>query len=135
MRTAGKHTLAIVARFATLTALAAPVRITMTWTLLRGAPAAKFTSLFGVHYAMLPNLCIEGCVSRVELAQDPTANVGVAWLVGVVRTATKLAPIAMLAKAVTVIALAAPVRVIMTWTVSRGAPAAKLASLLVFSVS
>ena len=44
------------------------------------------------------------------------------------RTATKLAPIAMLAKAVTVIALAAPVRVIMTWPVSRGAPVAKFAS-------
>ena len=56
VRTAGKHTLATVARFATLTALAAPVRITMTLTLLGGAPAAKFTSLFGVHYAMLPNL-------------------------------------------------------------------------------
>ena len=45
------------------------------------------------------------------------------------RTATKLTRIAVLAKAVPVIALAAPVRVIMTWTVSRGAPAAKLASL------
>ena len=69
-------------------------------------------------------------MSRVELAQDPTANVGVAWLVGLVRTAIKLTRIiAVLAKAVPVIALAAPVRVIMTWTVSRGALAAKLASL------
>ena len=68
-------------------------------------------------------------MSRVGLAKDPTTNVGVAWLVRLVRTATKLAIIAVLAKAVTVIALAAPVRVIMTWTVSRGAPAARLASL------
>ena len=45
------------------------------------------------------------------------------------RTATKLAAIAILAKAVTVIAFAALVSVVMTWTVSRGAPAAKLASL------
>ena len=62
------------------------------------------------------------------IPKDPKANVGVAWLVGLVRTATKLARIAVLAKAVPVIALAAPVRVIMTWTVSRGAPAAKFAS-------
>ena len=54
VRTAGKHTFAIVARFATLTALAAPVRVIMTWTVSRGAPAAKFASQFGVQHVMTP---------------------------------------------------------------------------------